>query len=97
MNARPRPPRDLYPSSLILAATLAVACGQDAALSRGNLTTTFDTVNGVIHVTNTAGRPSQPGRQRRGSRRTGSTKEGRNRADAATRTLRCRHNPRSRL
>ena len=36
-----------------------------------------------------AGRPSRPGGQRRGSRRTGRKREDRNRADAATKTLRC--------
>ena len=57
MNARPRLPRDLAPVTIILAATLSVACGQDSAASRGNLATTFDTVNGVIHVTNTGDPP----------------------------------------
>ena len=53
MSARPRPPRILSPTTLILAATLAVACGQDSTLGRGNLTTTFDTINGIVHATNT--------------------------------------------
>ena len=43
--------------TLILAATLALACDQDSTVRVGDLTTTFDTVNGVIHVTNTGTPP----------------------------------------
>ena len=57
MNARPRPPRDLAPVTTILAATLTVSCSQDSALSRGNLATAIDTIDGVIHVTNTGDPP----------------------------------------
>lgn len=57
MLARPRSPHVLSPLLLILAAALAVACGQDSVASRGNLTTTIDTINGIVHVTNTGDAP----------------------------------------
>ena len=57
MNARPRPPRTLVPAPLILAATLTVACGLDSPANSGNLTTTIDTIDGIIHVTNTGDAP----------------------------------------
>ena len=57
MNARPRPQRTLPPAPLILAATLTVACGLDSPASRGNLTTTIDTIDGIIRVTNTGDAP----------------------------------------
>ena len=42
----------------LLAAALAVACAQDAAApAPGGLVTTFDTIGGVIHVTNTGEPP----------------------------------------
>ena len=43
--------------ALTFAASLTIACTQDDAVSPGDLTTTFDTVAGVIHVTNTGTRP----------------------------------------
>ena len=43
---------------LPLAATLVIGCAPDAASPPGDLTTTVDTVNGVVHVTNT-GTPPQ--------------------------------------
>ncbi|MDE2793496.1 MAG: 6-bladed beta-propeller [Gemmatimonadota bacterium] len=36
---------------------MAVACGRDSPASRGNLTTTIDTINGIVHVTNTGDPP----------------------------------------
>ena len=43
---------------LLLAATLATACGQTASTAGGgDLATTFDTVAGVVHVTNTGTPP----------------------------------------
>lgn len=57
MHARPRSPHLLSPVPLILAATLAVACGRDSPAGRGNLATTIDTINGVVHVTNTGDPP----------------------------------------
>ena len=57
MNARRRQPCILLTTTPILAATLTVACGQDSTVARGNLTTTFDTINDVIHVTNTGHPP----------------------------------------
>ena len=41
----------------LLTAALAAACVQDAAAPAGDLVTTFDTINGVIHVTNTGTPP----------------------------------------
>ena len=57
MNGRHRPPRILFATTPIAAATLTVACGQDSTVGRGNLTTTFDTINDVVHVTNTGHLP----------------------------------------
>ncbi|MDE2793504.1 MAG: 6-bladed beta-propeller [Gemmatimonadota bacterium] len=53
----PSVPPSPFPS--ILAATLAVACAQgDSTTGIGDHTTTFDTVGGIIHVTN-AGTPPE--------------------------------------
>ena len=41
----------------LLTAALAAACVQDGAAPAGDLVTTFDTINGVIHVTNTGTPP----------------------------------------
>ena len=41
----------------VLPAILAAACAQDPPGSRGELVTTFDTVGGVVHVTNTGDPP----------------------------------------
>lgn len=38
---------------LVLAATLVIGCSPDAASPPRDLTTTIDTIDGVIHVTNT--------------------------------------------
>ena len=46
------------PIPLIVTATLlSASCGQDPAPGYGNLTTTLDTIGGVIHVTNTGTPP----------------------------------------
>ena len=45
-----------------LTAKLATACAPHDAATSGDLTTTFDTVGGVIHVTNT-GTPSRLGKK----------------------------------
>ncbi len=57
-------PRQLLPPNRaarylppLLTAALAAACVQDAAAPAGDLVTTFDTINGVIHVTNTGTPP----------------------------------------
>ena len=57
MPARPRSPHAPSPIPLILTVILLVACGQDSPSSPGNLTTTFDTINGVVHVSNTGDPP----------------------------------------
>ena len=59
MHARPRPPHIFIPSLFFgLAATLAGGCTMvDSASETSNLTTTFDTIAGVIHVTNTGTAP----------------------------------------
>ena len=49
--------RIICPFTLILAATLALGCDRDSTVRAGDLTTTFDTVNGVIRVTNTGTPP----------------------------------------
>lgn len=53
------PPTRLPPQAILaiaLTAAMAAACGQDSAAPTTDLTTTFDTVGSVIHVTN-AGTP----------------------------------------
>lgn len=58
MNGRRHPPRILFATTPILAATLTVACDRESTVGRGNLTTTFDTINDIVHVTNT-GHPTE--------------------------------------
>ena len=59
MPTRPRSPHvPLFPLLFILATVLAVACEQDPASGADDLTTTIDTINGVLHVT-TAGTPPE--------------------------------------
>ena len=59
MPTHPNPPRiPLSPLPLLLAATLAIACAQgDSDTDTGDLTTTFDTVGGIIRVTNSGTPP----------------------------------------
>ena len=59
MPTHPRSPCvRLARSLVILAATLPVGCEQqDSTSEAGDLTTTFDTINAVIHVTNTGTPP----------------------------------------
>ena len=59
MLTHPHPPR-ISPTGalLILAATLALACNQqDSTSTPSTHTTTFDTIAGVVHVTNTGDPP----------------------------------------
>ena len=49
--------RIICPFTLILAVMLVLACDRDSTVRAGDLTTTFDTVNGVIRVTNTGTPP----------------------------------------
>lgn len=59
MPARLRPRIVPSPAIAVLAIALSAACEQrDPTSTTGNLTTTFDTVNGVVHVT-TTGTPPQ--------------------------------------
>ena len=58
MPTRPRSPRVLlFPLLVLLAATLAVGCEQDPASGVGDLTTTIDTINAVVHIANSGTPP----------------------------------------
>ena len=59
MVARPNPLRvSIAKVPLLLASTLAAACGQgDSTADNGDFSTTFDTIGGVVHVTNTGTPP----------------------------------------
>lgn len=43
--------------SLLVAGALAAACAQDDAARPGDFATTFDTIGGIVHVTNTGSPP----------------------------------------
>ena len=60
MFVRPRPPHIFIPSLVLgLAATMTGGCATDDPTADAlNLTTTFDTINGVIHVTNSGTPPA---------------------------------------
>ena len=58
MRARPRPPSTPVPSLFLLAATLAAGCAtDDPTPATSTVATTFDTIAGVVHVTNTGTPP----------------------------------------
>lgn len=50
-------PASLGPAALGFACILVIACGPDAGAPVDDVVTTFDTINGVIHVTNTGTAP----------------------------------------
>ncbi len=49
--------RYLLSLAAILVTVLATACGSDSPAAPGDLVTTFDTIGGVVHVTNTGDAP----------------------------------------